>query len=557
MAFFLHIFWLKTKANFLSLPQLLHTTITVSIVYIMIKNRLWVLLFIFFLGYEGKTQGKINLFSGNKIELFSEISYSSIPAVNLNEYKSVQKRDHKIQNPNIALGVGISGGGSRAQFFSLGVLLELEEIRGSKTNHNFLNEIDYFSTVSGGCFSAGYYLTILKNKLSKENQSFNDFYFSKADAYKSDVDKTANAFSLLYNGRNERGEKVSMCQRLDLEVLQYDSSKPENPNKFQSQMILGDFFIPKESTETPKLPMFVANAAVYNNGERFPFMPHIISAMQINTSLAPNLSEISTNSQGFNDGYNFPLTYAITASSAFPGVLPKVKFGIKNDEKILCLVDGGCSENTGYKTLIELLTNDTSVKNENKKALFIDCLGEGKKGAFINDQKIKLVNLLETATLYTVLTKYITFDKDLKTVLQKNEIPTNNYQVIGFATIRDYLSTLKKDEAYTNFITQLKNTNDTESNWNKLFEDFRIELFEQFGAKSFKKDETGLIALASLNRNKFKDLTATQILVLYEYAAQIETKLKITQNEKEMLLLSGRFAAYLKEKELKELLVEN
>jgi hypothetical protein len=103
-------------------------------------------------------------FSQNKINLFSEINYSSIPAVSLNDYKSVQDRDTKFQNPNIALGIAISGGGSRAQFFSMGVLLGLEEIEENNQQRNFLNEIDYFSTVSGGCYSAGYYLTILKKQ---------------------------------------------------------------------------------------------------------------------------------------------------------------------------------------------------------------------------------------------------------------------------------------------------------------------------------------------------------------------------------------------------------
>src|SRR6187402_95381 len=101
-------------------------------------------------------------FSQNKINLFSEINYSSIPAVSLNDYKSVQERNTRFQNPNIALGIAISGGGSRAQFFSMGVLLGLEEIQENYQQRNFLNEIDYFSTVSGGCYSAGYYLTILK-----------------------------------------------------------------------------------------------------------------------------------------------------------------------------------------------------------------------------------------------------------------------------------------------------------------------------------------------------------------------------------------------------------
>ena len=75
-----------------------------------------------------------------------------------------------------------------------------------------------------------------------------------------------------------------MAQRLDLEVLQYDSANPENQNKFKTQMLLSDFFIPKDSKLNPQLPIMVANGTAYNNGERFPFMPHIIRGLKINSS---------------------------------------------------------------------------------------------------------------------------------------------------------------------------------------------------------------------------------------------------------------------------------
>lgn len=492
----------------------------------------------------------------SKINLFSEINYNSIPSVALTEYKSVQDRDGRFQNPKIALGIGISGGGSRAQFFSMGVLLGLEEIKESNSQRNFLSEIDYFSTVSGGCYSAGYYLTILKNKLQYDNCSFNEFYFSKADAYKSDVNKSANVLSLLNNSRNEKGEKVSMTQRLDLEVLQYDSSNPENPEKFKTQMLLSDFFISKDSQKNPELPMLVANGTAYNNGERFPFMPHVIRALKINSSLAPNKASISLNENKINDGYNFPLTYAITASSAFPGVLPKTKFGIKGQNKILCVIDGGASDNMGYQTLIELLHDDSKVDNKNKKALFIDCLGQGKKEPFINDGKIGLISLLETASLYTVQTRYITFENDVENVLEKYKIPISNYQVIGFTTLRDYLSHLKKDQAYEDLVIKLKNTDDIASNWLKLQTDFKTDLITKFGTNSFAKDHNGEVILSSLDKAKFKDFGAEDVLMLYEYASHVETKLRTKPEEKEMLLLAGRLAAFLKTNELKDLLTE-
>ncbi|MEP6928857.1 MAG: patatin-like phospholipase family protein [Flavobacterium sp.] len=514
----------------------------------MIDKRLPIVFFFLVLASKGISQNKINL--------YSEINYNSIPAVGLSEYKSVQERDKKFQNPNIALGVGISGGGSRAQFFSMGVLLGLEEIEESNSQRNFLNEIDYFSTVSGGCYSAGYYLTILKNKLQHDNCSFNEFYFSKADAYKSDVNKSASLFSLLNNSRNEKGEKISMTQRLDSEILQFDSSNPENPDKFKSQMLLSDFFISKESKKSPELPMLVANGTAYNNGERFPFMPHIIRALKINASLAPNKSDLPLDANKVSNGYDFPLTYAITASSAFPGVLPKTKFGIKGQDKILCVIDGGASDNMGYQTLIELLHNDSKVDNKNKKALFIDCLGQGKKEPYINDAKIRLISLLETASLYTVQTRYITFENDVEDVLEKYKIPTSNFQVIGFTTLRDHLSKLRKDKAYEDLVLQLKNTDDEDSSWLKLHLDFRTKLIKNFGAESFKKDKNGEVILSSLDKEKFKDFGASELLMLYEYAAHVETKLKTTPEEKEMLLLSGRFAAFIKTNELRELLVE-
>jgi hypothetical protein len=496
-------------------------------------------------------------FSQNKISLFSEINYNSIPPVSLNEYKSVQERDKNFQNPNIALGIAISGGGSRAQFFSMGVLLGLEEIKEDNSQRNFLNEIDYFSTVSGGCYSAGYYLTILKNKLSQNHQSFNDFYFSKADGYKDYVNKSASILSLLSNSKNEKGDKISMTQQLDLEVLQYDSTNPDNPDKCKTQMLLSDFFVPKESSLHPYLPMMVANGTAYNNGERIAFMPHVIRGLNINSSLAPNKASICLDDNQVNDGYDFPLTYGITASSAFPGVLPKTKFGIKGQDKILCIIDGGASDNMGYKTLLELLHDDSKVNNKNKKALFIDCLGQGKKEPYINDEKIKLISLLETTSLYTVQTRYMTFDRDIENAFERYKIPVSNYQVIGFTTLKNHLLKLKKDESYEKIVTELKNTADDYDNWLKFYDKFKHDLTEQFGELSFTRDKDGEIILATLTRDKFNELTASNILILYEFASHVETKLKITPEEREMLLLAGRLATFLKTKELKELLGEN
>jgi len=116
---------------------------------------------------------------------------------------------------------------------------------------------------------------------------------------------------------------------------------------------------------------------------------------------------------------------------------------------------------------------------------------------------------------------------------------------------------MQKDYPYEDLVFELKNTNDEASSWVKLFDTFKQELIMKFGEDSFKKDKDGEIIVATLSKEKFKALSARQVLLLYEYASHVETKLRITPDEREVLLLSGRFAAYLKTNELRELLVEH
>ncbi|MNR65028.1 hypothetical protein D3C85_1879160 [compost metagenome] len=62
--------------------------------------------------------------------------------------------------------------------------------------------------------------------------------------------------------------------------------------------------------------------------------------------------------------------------------------------------------------------------------------------------------------------------------------------------------------------------------------------------------------MATLTREKFNELTASEILILYEFASHVQTKLRIAPEERDVLLLSGRLATYLKTNQLQELLVE-
>ncbi|MET0944712.1 MAG: hypothetical protein ABWY22_04855, partial [Flavobacterium sp.] len=61
------------------------------------------------------------------------------------------------------------------------------------------------------------------------------------------------------------------------------------------------------------------------------------------------------------------------------------------------------------------------------------------------------------------------------------------------------------------------------------------QLIDQFGELSFTKDKDGEVILATLSREKFDELTASEILILYEFASHVQTKLRIAPEEREVL----------------------
>ncbi len=475
--------------------------------------------------------------SENKMSIASETIYRPLEKVDLSSYEPVQLR--KGQNPNIVLGLAVSGGGSRAQYFGLGVLMGLEDIN-SKTN-NFLNEIDYFSTVSGGGFAIAYYLTLKNAGVLQDFPSLMDFW--KSDERKNNLQeflfKDAKALSILKLSRYEKNKiRNPYPEMIDYELLQYGKSYKGQPIK---RLYLRDFFIPKNSSIPIKLPMFVANGTIYNNGERLPFMPHIINALNINGSLLPG------EPFNINNGYGLPLTYAVTGSAAFPGVLPMLKFSIDQDPmNVIRVIDGGAVDNLGYTTLFELLNSDNS-KPEAKKMLIVDCGGFGNDIQKQPEGRVKIKSLLKKSLLFSVDIPLLYSDNSIKYIESYYSIPDDNVKRIGFSTIKSQVKLLEAaaDKKSLNDLQDLKTKIQNESlGWEDIYRDFAGSLiFSGYSAQNLSEVPTEV----------FKRLGLRETFELFELAAQVETKIKIYPWEKEILILAGRYSVYLRKEELAKL----
>jgi hypothetical protein len=278
------------------------------------------------------------------------------PALRLDGLKSVQSREG--QNPGIALALAVSGGGHRAANFATGILLGMESAPLPGTGRSMLQEIDYFSTVSGGGFASGAYLAALHDHI--KNNSAADF--SLRDAL------LANKERMLYDLRRDYQTSV-LVQWLHPSCFGYRDAGDLMERRFDgyllgsryrtdgSSLLLGDIFKPTGSPDPVRLPYWIANATLYENGARFMFTPAFIKHYRIDR-YTHNMRFHNLN----GNPLSLPTAVGMKASASFPVLFPATTFTCNPEEDklnpYLHLVDGGLTDNNGVKTALELLRND-------------------------------------------------------------------------------------------------------------------------------------------------------------------------------------------------------
>ena len=438
-----------------------------------------------------------------------------IPVVDLAHYRSVQERPG--QRPDVAVAMSISGGGSRAANFAVGVMLGLEELKLDQ-EQDMLDQVDYISTVSGGGFAGGSYIAALYNHAWANTQA----PFSLADHLKPEIEKNltysytgalirGNLNLLSYFSELDDGDALEWA--VDNQVLGYRKRKRDAvKGQANRSILLGDLFIPaNDTTREVAMPMLFTNSSVLSTMTIFPFSPDILERYYIN-GYSHRMKVVK---EEFLDPYSVPLAVGIKASGSFPVLISNTTLSsyYHSKRKYLHLIDGALTDNSGYYTASQLLKQEQAPK---KIILIVDAEAYGnrytytrKKGAYFS---LRVYGRLAASGL-----------EARKAILKKEVL---------------------EDAARFNFTPFF-------FSFSSLVEGNTAIPPEKI---NHKKEYERLTALMEEN---LEQLTEKDLQILYELVVQIGTKYTMTEKEQRLLFLTGRKLVSMRKSEILEALQSN
>jgi NTE family protein len=197
---------------------------------------------------------------------------------------------------SVILALALSGGGVRAAALATGVMQELERISvpgmGRKET-NLLREVDYVSSVSGGSFAAAFY--VLHRDDANKFKSFRERFLIKDNEWNIILRSFGNPVNWLLFALTD-------FDRTDV-AAKYYASTLFSYNMFSA---------------LPDHPRLVINASDLVTGSRFEFTEEYFRCLG-------------------SDLYQYPLGYAVAASSAYPVGFAAVTLRNFGQEPARCL----------------------------------------------------------------------------------------------------------------------------------------------------------------------------------------------------------------------------
>ena len=302
--------------------------------------------------------------------------------VDLTRYQPVQSPEGRPwQRPDLVVVIAASGGGYRAANLTAGVLMGLEDYESPQLNGRLLDEVDYFSTVSGGGFGVGAYLAMLRDYLAQYPDVTDLYGLSFESTLEQGISRThevhmqglpqltasytsqmiANLFKARFIADIYGGELLE--QQLEKDIF------GDKNEVFR----LNDIFIPiNEPASKVKLPYWVANATIFQNGAIFPFTPDILARYKIiKYRYAQKEWQFPGSYADPQYGGELPVVVGMRTSANFPIAVPPTTLVSAGCEQpcYLHLLDGGLADNLGVNTALNLLERD---KAHHKLLIVID-----------------------------------------------------------------------------------------------------------------------------------------------------------------------------------------
>lgn len=460
-------------------------------------------------------------------------------------FKSPQLR---MNNDNdFALGISLSGGGTRAQAFSFGVLLGLEEIK-YHTNSDLLKEIDYFSTVSGGSFAAGTYFSELNFNLRNNLlMNLNDIYntatktkvnnrqFEEVNNFEKVSSSKWKILNLWRTARHSDKRRLQRLEAIEKDVLLGYKDKVYKDFSFN------DIFKPISASdnEKPDRPWRLINVTIYPKFSRIVFLPSLLSS-SLNVDRFIDIK--GTSSIMLNN--NLSVKYGVAASSAFPIFTPTYTLAGKENHNVE-LMDGGITDNFGIIRLIEVM-HDMEVK-KNKHYLIVDCSATGDfTPLYSHDSFITKAGNTALATVdgryYDFYAKYLDLeipDTNQRTLFNVNmlirDIPWARVEAF-WSSQKPILDKINNGKYITEFFYE-----------NYLLPSIKRDGIE-LGIDTDKNERVDLISFKDLSK-----LSPESRILLFEMISNVGTKLLIKPFEKQVLILAGKYTVYQQRNKLNDL----
>ncbi|MCB9082373.1 MAG: patatin-like phospholipase family protein [Lewinellaceae bacterium] len=428
------------------------------------------------------------------------------PGVDLSAYRSVQERPN--QDATMAVGMCISGGGSRAANFGVGVMLGLEQI-GVANGQNALDQVDYLSTVSGGGFAGGALINARYEHAYFERTTpfyFRDYVYQEV---KKDL-SVSYVRPILFSSINplllftpiDDGDALERA--IDNHVLGYKRRRG-------GSIRLGDMFVAaSDTTHRVTLPYHITNSSVVSTMSIFPFTPDVLSDYYID-GYSHRMRRFY--SDGTFDPFRVPLAVGIKASGSFPVLISNTTLRSRYhpNRKFLHIIDGAMTDNLGFYTAVDILRQDAAPR----KILFIvDADNVGNISTF--SKRERSIWSLKIAA----------------------KLPGSGLTARRSILVNE-LENLEKDQGIFPFFF----------GFNALIKDNPAALPEVIDPR------VEMPRLAEAIKLQGTQISDTDKLILFELLTNIGTKYTIKKDEQELLIQAGRLIVLIQEAEIKAALL--